>query len=764
MIEPQLRLLTQIICQVESPQEEPGRPVKGHLELQCSLSILATLLAAHYWGAGDISIKELPRWLSNEIAPSEFWSYPLRAWIKSTEAEDNKTRLHFLGAVESLWETVRDFQLTREELSALLGQLYPLYFSLADRKGAGEEYTPDEIVSFILDAVGYDIGKPDLDNQRLIDPACGSGAFLAQAVRRYLANASFKAEEYGWTAVLRNLIDNRRIVGLDVSPLACYVAKLRYLLEFQHLGADESTMREFATRIPVVTANALDPALTTCTELADLVDSFDYVIGNPPYVRIQSLPPQDRERLRATYEAALGRFDLSVIFIERGLQMLKPGGLLGFISTNKFMVSNYGKGIRSVITKKANFRLLVDLADTRYFQSAVLPAIFVLQKSPPSAESFPYVLARIASNASGGEGRQLLSLLPEIERMLKQQVTSALVKVKKNNGALLPIEVRTYPVNQPDRGSFWHFMTSSEKAIIEKLDRVATTTLGGLAKSIFVGIKTTADNVFVTPMTAKYIQEQNIETALLYPLLQHRNVRRWNITWSAEDPNDRFILYPHRVSGGRLQAVDLADFPNAASYLYQHKAALEDRSYLREAGRKWYEIWVPQHPRKFQVPYKIVTPDLATRNAFALDKHGYFCQGHLFVIVLRTCKSADLNKFVLGLLNSDLLEFYHKRASSTFIYARRYRYWTSYLKQWPIVEYAPLQPSLQEDTASPDRRHGLGEDIIACVDEILRLAGSDQAEDALRKKELELNRLVYDLYEIRSKDQELIQEFLESTR
>jgi type I restriction-modification system DNA methylase subunit len=109
-----------------------------------------------------------------------------------------------------------------------LGTLYQRYFDKETRKALGEFYTPQEVVTYILDAVGYE-GRTVLD-KRLLDPACGSGTFLVEALRRYLKASEQIADEKGWSEILKELCNKYHIVGFDIHPFATFMAQMQFML------------------------------------------------------------------------------------------------------------------------------------------------------------------------------------------------------------------------------------------------------------------------------------------------------------------------------------------------------------------------------------------------------------------------------------------------------------------------------------------------------------------------------------------------------
>ena len=147
------------------------------------------------------------------------------AALYSPQYEKQKAR--FGEALAEIILTLYKFDFS-EIVGDPLGTLYQHYFDKETRKALGEFYTPKEVVEYILDAVGYEgrgvIGK------RLLDPACGSGTFLVEALRRYLKASEEIAEEKGWPAILKELCDEFCIVGFDIHPFATFMAQMQFML------------------------------------------------------------------------------------------------------------------------------------------------------------------------------------------------------------------------------------------------------------------------------------------------------------------------------------------------------------------------------------------------------------------------------------------------------------------------------------------------------------------------------------------------------
>jgi hypothetical protein len=162
------------------------------------------------------------------------------------------------------------------------------------------------------------------------------------------------------------------------------------------------------------------------------------------------------------------------------------------------------------------------------------------------------------------------------------------------------------------------------------------------------------------------------------------------------------------------------------------------RHALKKSGRRWYEIWVHQSPADFQ-PLKLVTPDISTRNCFALDDKGLFVNGTCFYILLKN-SSIEHYLLVLSLLNSSVLEFFHKVTSGNRLYSKRFRYWTSYLKSYPMPDFRHPQHVATINRLIENTRKILSLRILQIL-QILQIA--DRKERLILELEKMNDQLIY---------------------
>jgi len=484
---------------------------------------------------------------------------------------------------------------------------------------------------------------------------------------------------------------------------------------------------------------------------------YDAVVGNPPYVRIQKIPEERRPEYKEGFDSATGRFDLSVLFMEYGMESLRDGGHIAFITSNKFLTTQYGEGIRAYLRENAAIETLIDFTDTGIFDVTVLPCILVAGKGSSDAGSLDYSILKQADDP--GDSKKCDDLLSLINQHLTDELFEGRYTIGLN-GDTKTVKLRCFESTLPkSKDATWTFIPSREKALVDKINRKKTADLDSIAKRISVGIKTTANNVFVDPITDSTIEEYDLEKDLIHPAISGKNVSRWSIDWSPEDPKKpSYILYPHEVIDGSVEPVELDDYPNAKEYLEEHYEQLAGRSYLEDAGRNWYECWVPQRPDYFDVDNKIITPEMAPGNSFALDTTGFFCIGSCYSILLEQ-ESPLLYRHLTGLLNSDLVEFFLKAESSTQLYADRFRYNKSYIENLPVLYADPSK--IDEGSVDSVNNPVSVEDTMVYISSLVNGLGEENVEAEFVEEEI--NELTYRMFDITEEEKKTIQQYLDFT-
>lgn len=557
------------------------------------------------------------------------------------------------------------------ELDEILFGLLTNGIDLDSRKKSGSERTPDEIIQYMLEIVGYD---KDVSNcKSIVDPACGTGTFIKPITQKFVAGLQ------PTDSVIEKLLSEKLIRGYDTKPSNVFITKIviTVTLVANNVVRDIRSVCELMKELPIYCEDFL------CTN-----EKADFVIGNPPYIRLQNLSKAYRDFIKNNFVSATGRFDIFTCFMEQGDRILNMNGRMCLITSNKYLTANYGVGIRNYLSQTGHVRKIVDLFDTKFFGAAVLPAIIMCENISKKDADVEYIGIKTSIQSAREHCKDATELFDFVENNMIYE--NAVVSYGTDKDLVL--EIAKSAVKIPLGEGTWNFSAREETEIKEKMDHNKQCGLKELL-DVCVGIKTTADTVFVKPMTKEFIRTRKLENEVIYPLIQSFNVEKWKITWG-QSIKDRHILYPHFEQDGCMQAIPLNEIPNAASYLIGQEEVLHKRSYLIESKtREWYECWVPQKLSKFQ-QIKIVTRDIVSSNSFALDETGKLCQGNTFFLTKKqsvfSTKYLELDEyqyycFILGILNSKALEYYQKMISGC-LYSQKYRYTTSNLNRWPIPE------------------------------------------------------------------------------
>ena len=410
---------------------------------------------------------------------------------------------------------------TFEELIEDLFSLLTDGIDLESRKKSGSERTPNDIISYMLDLIGYH--GQDILEKTITDPACGTGTFVAQITNRII-DATSENEREG---LANRIINNKCIVAYDTKPSNVFVTKtvIVALLIYRHCVSNITDVIKLMNSLPVY-----------CSDYLTIHDKTDYIVGNPPYIRLQNLPNETRNYIKNNYLSATGRFDIYTCFLENGDKNLKAFGRMCLITSNKFLTANYGVGIRRYLASSGHVRKIVDLYDTKFFGAAVLPAITVCENLNGSECHVEYIGIKTTQKKSERNCKNANELFGYIEN--KMNSNKAFVKFGEEKFRFF--EISKSMVNIPEDGNTWNFSSGDENDLKNYMDSKAVCRLSDIME-VCVGIKTTADTVFVKPMTADFVKEKEFESNVIYPLIQSFDVERWRVTWG-DSKRDRFIL------------------------------------------------------------------------------------------------------------------------------------------------------------------------------------------------------------------------------
>ena len=639
------------------------------------------------------------------------------------------------------------------------------------------------------------VGKPVPRKQplRVLDMACGSGSFLLGAyqclldhclkwyidngpegfpkavlnVARPPSGAPVQPGPAGPQADWRlTIAEKKRILvshvfGVDIDPQAVEVSKLSLLLKVLEGESAETvgdSMRLFHERaLPNLSDNIkcgnslIGPDYFTGRLIPDAAEfarvnafdwkrefpaamkagGFDCVIGNPPYIRIQTMKetaPLEVEIYKELFKTAReGNYDIYVVFIEQGLKFLNAKGRLGFICPHKFFNAKYGAPVRGVVADGQHLAHVVHFGDQQVFDGATTyTCLLFLDKSPAKECRFvqvkDLVIWKTPQNGTHGPpGEEVVA----DGTIAASRVTSA----------------------------EWNLHVGNGKALFARLSRMPVK-LGDLA-DVFVGLQTSADPVFLfkdvpalkgktVPVRSKQLDEiVSIETELLKPVVRSGSIGRYAAHATAA------VLFPYAFAQGKAallsESVMRTAFPKTWAYLRRNMPVLAEREHGKFRATGWYQLY-PKNLDLWEQP-KILVPYMITRlSAYYDTDNNYFVNvttGGFGITV--PPERGDLRYFT-GLLNSRLLNWVMKNVSTTF-HGGYFAANKQFLVQLPI---RVLDLDARRDKEKHDRMVSLV-DSMQALHRQLASAKSQAVKGVAIQRRIEvtdaaIDRLVYVLY------------------
>ncbi len=657
------------------------------------------------------------------------------------------------------------------------------------RKAGGVYYTPTYIVDYIVEnTIGRSLaGKTpkQAEKIRVLDPACGSGSFLIGAyqfllnwyLQQYGENPTkYKKQLYqgsggDWrlTSAEKKRILLNHIHGVDIDLQAVETTKLSLLLKVLEGESQETLFKQLSLlqerALPdlennIKCGNALIGSDYYDNVQINLLDEeklyrinvfnweksfpeiikgggFNAVIGNPPYLRIQGLQEYYGEQVDyfiAQYASAVKRFDLYLLFLEKGFNLLKEDGILGIICPHKFTHADFGSGIRRFLVNNSALESFISFGENLIFsQATTYTGLVFLQKTKNTSftySEFPNISA-IA--------------LPAKLKML-QEKDFASYELKKFSD------------------SPWILTHNITQTILNKLS-LKILTLGDVFDEILVGVQAGVDEIHVLkainePVNStphhliKLLSEKtntvvDIETGLVKPFLRGEDIHRYE-----EPKHYYYCIYPYRLVDNKTKIIEeielKTEFPLGYSYLEQYREELtEIRTRLKTNPKYWYSCHRSRDMRVFESK-RIITPQISLGCNMTLCSEGIYHNSMPYSLLPCSSRAEQL-QYWLGLLNSKLL-WWFLASTGNVLRGGYFRFKTNYLKPFPVHTINFNNPT---EKAKHDRIVQLVEQMLALHQQLAEAKTPPQKsmiQKQINVSDRQIDQLVYELYELTAEE------------
>ena len=472
----------------------------------------------------------------------------------------------------------------------------------------GQVLTKPHIVELMLDLAGYSGGR----SVSVLDPGCGEGAFAVAAAVRLVRSS-------GVPDSFEDVADT--ICGIEKDQRAVDICRER----LRDALIQEGVAARLASKLAkhwIIRADFLE---------YDFPNQFDFVIGNPPYVRQEAIPKPKLEQYRSSFRCFYDRADLYVAFFEKGLSLLTDKGLLAFICPDRFARNNYGRKLRALIANDFSVEYVLDLAQATPFDPPVCsyPGIFVVGKKQRKKHVDYFRLTEATTQECD------------------------YVRQKKTNGIV------TY-----HRYDEW--FSGEEKWSLESpehLDLLRRLEAEGIALGddasgcrVGIGVATGADKVFIVDQ-----QTDEVEDELLMPLVTTGDIATGMVEWQG-----RCVINPFR--GDTPELIDLSRFPKARRYFDRHVDQLKGRNVAKRDLKRWYRTIDRIYPHLQKTP-KLLIPDIKAENHIVFESGQLYPHHNLYYVAsdnwdlraLRSILRSSIGRFFVWMygvkMRSDFLRF-----------------------------------------------------------------------------------------------------------
>lgn len=556
---------------------------------------------------------------------------------------------------------------------ASLPGLCPVTEAITELAAAGTEqrgaiYTKREVVEFILDLARYEAARP-LYRLRLLEPSFGHGDFLEIVIERLLeswCNANCPGDP---VATLAPCI---RGVELHTPSFKSTRGKVLTLLEEGGIRGDAAEQIADAW---LIQGDFL---------LTELAQAFDFVVGNPPYVRQELIPDALIAEYRLRYRTVFDRADIYIPFIEHSLSLLSEGGRLGFICADRWMKNRYGGPLRQMVAGGYHLEAYVDMTDTPAFHADVIayPAITIITREKP--------------------GKTRVAHRPEIEKATLEALAQHLL----SSDALQPGGAVREMADVAVGAEPWILESPDQLMLIRRLERDYPAIEDAGCK-VGIGVATGADKAYIGPF-----EELDVEDDRKLPLVMTRDIDSGEVKWRGLG-----IVNPFSEEGG---LVDLDAYPRLKSYLEVRRDQIAGRHVAKKAPANWYRTIDRINPALASRP-KLLIPDIKGDAHIVYESGQLYPHHNLYFIVSDEWDLRALQAVLRSGIAKLFVSIYATRMRGGYL-----RFQAQYLRRIRLPRWRDVPESLKVELVEAAG----GGDVEACNRVVAKLYNLSRQERA----------------------------------
>lgn len=524
----------------------------------------------------------------------------------------------------------------------------------------GAIFTREEVVDFILDLAGYKEDQP-LYQKRILEPSFGGGDFLLAIVGRLLRSwcASRNAGN-----IVEDLKDSIRAVELHRETFSATRQAVMRRIEQEGFSAKAAT-------------TLVDHWLAQTDFLLSSPEGrFDFVVGNPPYVRQELIPYPLLFEYRSRYHTMYDRADLYIPFIEKSLSLLAPKGSLAFICADRWMKNRYGGPLRKLVANEFNLKVYVDMVDTPAFHSDVIayPAITVICREKSG-------VTRVAHRPTIDRGN-LNALAAELTaRKLPQEAAGKVRELSRITNGSEP----------------WLLESADQTALIRRLEQEYPT-LEETGCKVGIGVATGADKAFIGKLDSL-----DVEPDRKLPLVTTKDIVSGEVKWHGLG-----VINPFTDRG---PLVDLRDYPRLRRYLEERKEVIAGRHVAQKNPSRWYRT-IDRITPSIAKQKKLLIPDIKGEAHVVFENGELYPHHNLYYVTADQWDLRALQAVLLSEVAKLFVATYSTKMRGGFL-----RFQAQYLRRIRLPYWNDVNIELQKELAIA----AVNRDLYACNKAAFRL-------------------------------------------